>query len=202
MIARLTGQLVERAGSRGVLDVRGVGYEVHAPARALEAWQAEEQAVVHISTQVREDSITLYGFATTVEREAFGVLLSVKGIGPRIALNALDTLSPTSLAQAVASSDTRTLSRVSGIGKKTAQRMCLELKDKLPASIELPASAARAPVARPSRPSDPLAAALAQLGYKPAEIEAARAYLEAEGPGPDRSISDRLAAALRYLYAR
>src|SRR5690606_11010653 len=104
MIARLVGTLVDFEGNRGIVDVHGGGGEVCATSRALAAWSAEgSEGTIHVSTQVREDAITLYGFPTALERQAFGVLLGVSGVGPKLALACLEALSVGELARAAES---------------------------------------------------------------------------------------------------
>jgi Holliday junction DNA helicase RuvA len=199
MIALLKGTVVHREPNRAIVEVRGVGYEVFAPNRAIEAWAtATDDAVVHVATVVREDAIQLYGFGTAAERAAFGVLQSVSGIGPKLALACLDAFPVESLARAVDSDDVGLLSRVPGVGKKTAQRLALELKGKLP-----PAGAGGGPVTSPpqGRPADDtFGLALLRLGYTRAEIERARSGIAREGVADDASMEDKLRAALRVLY--
>lgn len=203
MIGRLRGALVHREGTQGIIDVGGVGYLVHAPATALDTWGDQPEAVeAHVSTQVREDAITLFGFATWDDRALFECLLGVGGVGPRIALACIDTLSPASLAQAIQTNDVRTLSKVPGVGKKTAQRLALELRDKLPTS-GFDAAVARAQArAAPAKAvsDDHFTAALQRLGYSKSEIAFARDRLK--GTVDDASLSDRVRAALRVLYER
>lgn len=195
MIARLVGRLVERDGNRGVIDVQGVGYEVFAPARALDAWTAATEPVtVQVSTHVREDAITLYGFPTPLDRQAFGALTGVTGVGPKIGLAALDALAPDALALAIERDDVPALSRIPGVGKKTALRLALELKGKLPVGLSVtPVPVGRRAVA------DDLALALAQLDYGKSEIDRAAAALERAGIGVDTPLPQRLSAALRAL---
>lgn len=199
MIARLTGTFAERDGARAILDVHGVGWEVFAPDRAIAAWQTADRCVAHVSTQVREDAITLYGFATDLDRRAFEALLGVSGIGPKIALAALDAFEVPQLVEAVERDDVLALSRIPGVGKKTAQRLALELKGKLPVVfVPGPAPvAARAPVAE-----DALPLALARLGFGRTEIQRAVDALSDQGIAADAPVSDRLAAALRVLSSR
>ena len=203
MIAMLTGRVVAEASlvrpgepGRAVLDVRGVGYEVHAPSRTLQGWLGEEEVVVHVSTQVREDAITLFGFGSGLERDAFLVMLGVTGVGPRMAISALEALSVEELHRAVESDDVVTLSRIPGVGKKKAQRMALELKGKLPVGFEVTPGRHHAPA---RRPADDLPLALAQLDYGKTEIDRALAGLEAQGIGIDAPLQDRLKAALQIL---
>lgn len=195
MIGRLTGQWHSEGVGQGIIDVGGVGYEVHAPARAILVWEGTEQVVVHIRTQVREDAITLYGFSDAVDRQAFDVLLTVTGVGPRMALATLDTLTVAELFRAVQTDDVIALSSIPGIGRKKAQRLALELKGKLPSDLDV---VGRAPE-RPRAPADDLPLALAQLQYGKSEIDRALAGLAKLGVADDAPLQERLAAALRVL---
>ena len=202
MIARLRGALVHRDGTQGIIDVGGVGYLVNAPASALDTWgDRPDEVEAHVSTQVREDAITLFGFISWDDRSLFESLLGVSGVGPRIALACLDTMSPATLTQAIHANDVRTLSKVPGVGKKTAQRMALELRDKLPAvSFTAPAGRVHARPSAAKTSDDTFAAALQRLGYTRAEVSFARDRLK-DLP-EDTPLSDRLRAALRVLYER
>jgi Holliday junction DNA helicase RuvA len=196
VIGQLRGELVWRHGSTAVIDVSGVGYEVSAPAASLDAWQAEGGPVVAIvSTQVREDAITLFAFASREEREAFHVLLGVSGIGAKLALAALDSLGAGPLRVAVETGDVTALCRITGVGKRTAQRMAVDLKGKLPAVGGLPsASSGKKPAAAAP---DMFAMALERLGWSKAEIDAARLRLEAAGLAEDAPVGERVRIALR-----
>jgi Holliday junction DNA helicase RuvA len=195
MIARLLGELVSHQGNRGIIDVAGVGYEVFAPGRCLTQWASNPIALTaFISTQVREDSITLYAFSSDTDREAFCTLLSVSGVGPKVALACLNGLDVDTLDQAIQSDDLVTLSGIPGVGKKTAQRLALELKGKLPtAAFGTPRAKAS------SAPADPLPLALARLGYKKSEIDRALQALAQQNITAEQSVSERLAASLRIL---
>lgn len=195
MIATLRGRLVASEGARGVVDVNGVGWEVFATRRSLDAWAGDDEVLVHVSTQVREDAIQLFGFATDLERRAFEVVLGVDGFGPRLALAALDGLALPELHKAVESDDVRSLSRIPGVGTKKAQRLALELKGKLPVDFAVTSGAARA---RPSPEEDKLALALAQLQYGKSEIDRARAALAEQGLA-DAPLEQKIGAALRVL---
>jgi Holliday junction DNA helicase RuvA len=195
MIARLCGKLLDYSANRGIFDVNGVGYEVFATEGDLATWSGQESAIVSVSTQVREDSIHLYGFANEDKRLAFEVLLSVSGVGPKVALATLNTFSAAELAQAVETDDIRSLNQISGVGKKTAQRLALELKGKLKISFE-PTSRARGQAAGPA---DPLPLALARLGYTKTEIDSALRALQSMGVSTEADVSERLRAALRAL---
>lgn len=195
MIARLRGELVSHQGNRAIIDVAGVGYEIFAPERCVTQWASEHAEVTaFISTQVREDSITLYGFASDTDRQAFCTLLSVSGVGPKVALACLNGLDVDTLDHAIQSDDLRTLSGIPGVGKKTAQRLALELKGKLP-TASLGAQHSKVS----SSPADPLPLALARLGYKKSEIDRALQALAQQDINAERSVSERLAASLRIL---
>ena len=132
MIGRLSGRLLEKLPPHLLLDVQGVGYEVDAPMTTFYQLPAVGEAVtLHIHQVVREDALLLYGFASRAERETFRQLLKVSGIGAKIALAILSSLSADELALAVAGENVARLSKVPGIGKKTAERLILELRGKL-----------------------------------------------------------------------
>ncbi|MEQ1502862.1 MAG: Holliday junction branch migration protein RuvA [Myxococcota bacterium] len=194
MIGRLTGKLVEREGIRAIVDVGGVGYEVFAPTRSLDGWIGQDAITVYVSTQVREDAITLYGFESDLDRKAFLVLIGVSGFGPKMALATLDTLPVGELHRAVEADDVATLGRIPGVGAKKAQRLALELKGKIPVSFDVPTRASTRP-----KVADPLPLALAQLEYGRSEIDKALAALDQEGLGADAPLEQRLKAALRVL---
>lgn len=197
MIGRLHGQVLER-GLDGtcIVDVSGVGYEVHVPA----AWAAQlppppATVTVHVHTQVREDAITLYGFADEHERQTFRIILGVSGVGPRIALALLSALSADGLGAAVTRGDLASLKAVSGVGKKLAERLVLELKDKLP-SVGAPISAPRTAPPPAKGPEGVLFGALVGLGYKPSQAEAAIGHLSNLD---DRPVEELLREALARL---
>jgi Holliday junction DNA helicase RuvA len=194
MIGRLRGQIVERDGNEAVLDVGGVGYRVTAPASALDAWLGAEEITASVSTIVREDAIALYAFASRADRDAFEVLIGVSGIGAKLALAALDTLGLAELRRAIETSDVVRLSRIPGVGKRTAQRLALELQGKLPAGeLVVPGLPA---VAAP-KVDDMFALALERLGWGRAEIESARERVSAAGLADDAPVVDRVRLALR-----
>lgn len=195
MIARLRGEVASVHGDAVVLDVHGVGYLVHAPGRVLVEAAAGAEMTLHISTIVREDAFLLYGFASIADRDAFDVLRGVNKIGPKHALAVLSTMTRDELARAVAAEDLAALSRVPGIGRKTASRMVLDLKGKLPTEFLADPVASAAPVAAPAGP-DPLVLALGRLDYRKSEIDKAVAAV----PGADDApLDQRLRAALRVL---
>ncbi|MEK8086300.1 Holliday junction branch migration protein RuvA [Aquabacterium sp. A3] len=189
MISRLTGVLAEKAPPHVLVDVQGVGYEVQVPMSTFYNLP-ELGAKVTLLTQfiVREDAQLLFGFLTAAERESFRELVKVSGVGPRIALALLSGLSANELAQAVSAQDTTRLVKVPGIGKKTAERLLLELKGKLAPALVLPGQAAA------SDAQADILQALMALGYSDKEAQAALKALPA-----DVSVSDGIKQALKAL---
>jgi Holliday junction DNA helicase RuvA len=171
MIARLSGILLHKDPPLMVIDVNGVGYEVEAPLGVFSDLPENGQAVaIVIHHQFSQDSQTLYGFASKVERELFRKLLKISGIGAKVALSILSGASGEELATYVATGDVASLTRLPGIGKKTAERIIVELRDKLE-GMALPAGgAATAQAAAPTGAAAEARAALASLGYKPTEV--------------------------------
>lgn len=196
MIARLKGLIDSVAADTCVIDVNGVGYLVAASARTLGGLgPVGSAAVLHIETQVREDAIQLFGFGTGEERDWFRLLLSVQGVGGRVALAILSVLTPAELQHAVAARDTASVARANGVGPKLAARIVNELKDKagaLPAGVALaPISAERARGAV----ADTLSA-LANLGFRP--LDASRAVAEAVAElGEAAAVGELLRVALK-----
>lgn len=200
MIARLVGLLISRDMERAVIDVRDVGYAVRAAKKDLDAWaQAEGKVEIHISTDVREDAITLYGFSADLDRVAFERLRQVSGVGPKVALATLDTLDLAGLVGAVEAGNLTALTKIPGVGKKLAQRMALELKGKLPAGFTAPQTGAAAAAPEPDAGPDPLVFALERFGYSRSEINRAKSSLEREGLGPSAPVAKRIQRALRLL---
>ncbi len=164
MIARLTGTLAAKSLDTIILDVGGVGYELFVPLSVMESLaNLGDRATLAVHTLVREDAITLYGFATSADRLLFQRLMTVSGVGPKLALQALSVYSGAELQTALVTSDERSLMRISGIGKKTAQRMLLELSEKV-ALMDLGGGAASAPVGS-SRVVSDLVLGLLDLGF-------------------------------------
>jgi holliday junction DNA helicase RuvA len=175
MIAQVSGVLVEREGDMVViLTDGGVAYEVSVPLGVFERLPARGgRCALHTELVVREDAWTLYGFDSLTERAIFQRLLTASGLGPRLALAILSTLGPERAVRSIQGKDIAALSTVSGIGKKRAEKLAVELSDRF-------ADLAIAPAAGPSRPADEAARALAALGYGPAAAdEAIRAALAA-----------------------
>lgn len=202
MIGRLVGELVtDDIDGTIILDVRGVGYEVTVPLGAVGRARRERSAsdgslALFVHTHVREESLNLYGFASEDERRVFRLLLALPGVGPKLALSVLSELPPIELALAVQRGDIKRLNRISGVGKKTAERLVLELKEKL---AKLPLNSDANTGASPPLEGERqrLIGALTNMGYKPAEAESAVSTLDERiGQEP---ISDLLRAALAHL---
>jgi len=194
MIARLSGILAEISADGAVIDVAGVGYQVLASARTLDALGPVGGEVLLLTEmQVREDSMTLFAFGTAGEREAFRALTSVQGVGGRVALAILSALGPDELSQAVSSGDKAMIARAQGVGPKLAQRIANELQGKL-GSPGL-AGAAGAAIPRVGAAADAVSA-LGNLGFKPAEASAAVAAAQDE-LGPDAQLDALVRLALR-----
>ena len=182
MIARLSGTVLEKHPMRVVLDVGGVGYDVHVPLSSFSAiGEAGAALTLRIHTHVREDALLLFGFASTLEQALFERLIAVSGIGPKLALSVLSGLAPNELVQAISGSDVARLTSIPGIGKKTAERIVLELKEKLGGAIE-PGLAAVG-----DGPSHLVARdALVELGYSLVDAERALADVDPELPAEER----------------
>jgi Holliday junction DNA helicase RuvA len=168
VIAHLTGRLLQKAPQAVVIDVGGVGYRAFIPVSTFYRLGEEGSEVsLRIHTHVREDSLALYGFASPAEHALFERLIDVAGVGPRLAVNILSGIEADDLVEALRSSDVARLVRVPGVGRKTAERLVVELKDKMPA-----AAAARGPAeADGLTPKEDLLSALANLGYSRGEAE-------------------------------
>lgn len=196
MIALLRGRPAHRALDSVVLDVGGVGYLVSAPSGLIQRLPSDRDSTLHISMIVREDAMQLFGFESPEERDVFDMLRQVTGVGPRTALSLLSALSADELAGAVDRGDTKTLCRAPGVGKKLAERLCLELENKLPRGFRpTTAGAASAPVVAPD---DPLPLALARLEYKKSEIDVALGH-ETVAKFGEAPLESRLRAALQVL---
>ena len=193
MIARLTGTLAELTADAAVIDVAGVGYLVQMSGRTLDALGGVgAEVMVMTELQVREDQWTLFGFGSASERASFRALTSIQGVGGRLALAILSTLSPDELAGAVANGDKAMIGRANGVGPKLAQRITNELAGKLGAPG---LGAALAPSARTTAAQDALSA-LANLGFKPMEASSAVAAASAD-LGPDATLDALVRLALK-----
>ena len=196
MITFLKGTLTDALPTQAVIDVNGIGYEVLIPLSSFEKLPALGQAVT-LKTQlvVREDSQTLYGFTTDDERDLFKLIQSVSGIGPRLALNVLSGMSVVTFKGAIGAGDVKLLSSINGVGKKTAERMVLELKDKVGVAVGAATALGQAAAPRDKTIAD-AAAALEALGTKPAEAQKAAQAAQAM-LGPKAAVEELVRAALK-----
>ncbi len=193
MIGKLKGKVDAIGESHAIIDVAGVGYEVQCSSRTLRNMQHGQDVALTIDTHVREDAIRLFGFQSEVERSWFRTLQTIQGVGAKVALSALGTLSPQDLANAIALGNWAAIEQTPGVGKKLAQRIVLELKDKAPAltvvGVNLPpAKAGSKPAADTGAPSSAAEAisALTNLGYNPMQASAAvAAAMQELGDGAD-----------------
>jgi Holliday junction DNA helicase RuvA len=186
VIAHLTGSLLKKTPQVAIIDNGGVGYEVHVPLSTYYALPSEEEAVsLHIYTHVREDALTLFGFHTLLEKEIFLMLTSITGIGPKLANNILSGIGPEELLAAMAAGDALRLQAIPGVGRKTAERIALELKEK---AAEM-GSERRAPAVQIANDEaqsvfEDALSALLNLGYSPRLAKGAvRRALGAAGEG-------------------
>jgi holliday junction DNA helicase RuvA len=196
VIARLKGTLVEKSPSRLIVDVGGVGYDVLVPLSTFYGLGDPGSSVaLRVHTHVREDVIALYGFASPLEQDLFERLIAISGIGPKLALAVLSGIDPGELVRAIRSQDVARLTRIPGVGKKTAERIGLELKDRLPQTTS-PAGQPEAGGAGHELRDD-LLSALANLGYQRATAEkAVDAVLKKT---PDASFEQALRDVLRGM---
>jgi len=206
LIGRLTGRVVEE-GADGivVIDVGGVGYEVSVPLGTLGRATLEPSGPVtlFIHTHVREDAFLLYGFASREDRAAFRALIGISNIGPKIAMAILSALSANEMAVVIARGETARLTAIPGVGKKTAERIVLELKDKLivpPSALVKPAPGAPPPPAAVSSKGELLQGALTRMGFRPAEAERAVTSLGARVE--TEPLGDLVREALALLSSR
>jgi len=179
LIGRLTGRIVaDSADGMLVLDVSGVGYEVMVPLGTVGRLAVEVGVVtLFVHTHVREDALLLYGFATLEDRAAFRLLTGISAIGPKIAMSILGALTVADLASAVTRGETTRLTKIPGVGKKTAERIALELKDKLVASKVVGATPSAAAAPANAAKAELVHGALTRMGFRPAEAERAIASL-------------------------
>lgn len=195
MIGRLRGSIIDHgADGSCVVDVGGVGYEVFIPLGAL-GRLGDGAIELHIHTHVREDALVLYGFETAEDRIAFRALLGVSSIGPKLAMSIMGAMNAQELAIAVARADKPRFKGISGVGKKTIERILLDLKDKLPIAggpVERAASSSPTPT---TGPGAAVVGALVQLGYKRPVAERAAEAVVAENE--ERSLEVLLREALR-----
>jgi Holliday junction DNA helicase RuvA len=195
VIAHLEGTLAEKRDGEVIVDVGGVGYRVHVSSACLAALPARGERVrLRTHTHVREDALDLYGFQDEEEESVFRELIGVKNVGPRAAQNILSGIEARQLAAAVVSGDVARLTQVPGVGKKTAERLVVELKEKLAAlarTASPEAGGRRGPLV------EQLEQALVGLGYRPQQ--AAQAAEAVAGDAPDRPLDEMLRDALKRL---
>jgi len=190
MIATLRGEISQIEDNAIVLEVGGVGLRVFVPATLRTKLKAGEAVFLYTHLVVREDALTLYGFESQADRELFIILLGVDGVGPKVALSVLSTMTLDAVQRAVFADEAELLSRVPGVGKKTAQKMALHLKDKLKPTDAL------AKVAAMSDKDSEVLAALTALGYSVVEAQAAIQSIAKDAPD---NVEERLRLALQYF---
>jgi Holliday junction DNA helicase RuvA len=190
MIATLRGEVTQIEENAIVLEVGGVGLRVFVPATLRTKFRAGEKAFLFTHLVVREDALTLYGFESQADRELFTILLGVDGVGPKVALSVLSSMTLDAVQRAVFADEGELLSRVPGVGKKTAQKMALHLKDKLKPTDAL------AKVAAMSDKDSEVLAALTALGYSVVEAQAAIQSIAKDAPD---DVEERLRLALQYF---
>ncbi len=198
MIAFLNGRVLSKGPARLIVDVQGVGYDVHVPLSTYyDIGDAGAAVALRIHTHVREDALQLYGFLTELEQQVFEHLIGISGIGPKLAVSVLSGIEPGELVAAVQRADVARLTRVPGIGRKTAERIVLELKDRLGA-LAVPATLDAHLPSPPDRLRADLLSALQNLGYqRPLAEKAVDAALGRTGEPP--TLEHGLRAALREL---
>jgi Holliday junction DNA helicase RuvA len=198
MIGFLRGRVLEKQPNRVLVDVNGVGYEVFIPLSTFsEVGDEGAEVALRIHTHVREDALQLFGFLTVLERQMFERLITVSGIGPKLAIAVLSGLETRDLLAAVQRADIARLTTIPGVGKKTAERIVLELKDRLTQLAAPPPTDVKPITAESDRVRDDLLSALQNLGYhRPDAERAADAVLR---EAPDRSLESALKDALRHL---
>lgn len=206
MIAQLSGTLADKGLDTAVIDVGGVGFTVHISLATLQALPAPGQPAKLLTyLQVREDALTLYGFASAEERRAFELCISVTGVGPKMALSALSGLGPAELGAAIASEDVGRLVKVPGIGKKTAERLVMELRDKFKKTSSAGSSGKSDGRATGGRAASgvfgDVVGALCNLGYKSTDAERAVAHVLDSLPegASSPSLEEVLRRSLRSL---
>jgi Holliday junction DNA helicase RuvA len=197
VIAHLRGRIFEKHPNRLVLDINGVGYDVFVPLSTFYGLgEPGTETALRIHTHVREDALVLYGFATLLEQELFERLIGVSGIGPKVALAVLSGIEPLELIRAIERGDLARLTAIPGVGKKTSERLVLELKDRLPRAHVAAVTAGVAPP-EPSTVRDDVLSALVNLGYhRPLAEKAVESAIKAQ---PDGGFERTLKQALREL---
>jgi Holliday junction DNA helicase RuvA len=196
VIAYLRGRILEKHPNRVAIDVNGVGYDVAVPLSTFYGLgEPGVEVALRIHTHVREEALALYGFATSLEQDLFERLIGVSGIGPKLALSVLSGIEPLDLIRAIERSDLARLTAIPGVGKKTSERIVLELKDRLPHAQVAVAALGTSP--EPLTQRDDVLSALINLGYhRPLAERAADAAIKGT---PDGSFERTLKQALREL---
>ena len=195
MIGRLRGKVQFISEDELLVDVHGVGYLVNVPASTASLLADGKEGVLLISTYVREDAIVLYGFATEGEKELFDLLNTVSGVGPKLALSVLSTLSPDSFCQAILEGNLQRLTKIPGIGKRTGERLVVELKDKIAKRYTAIGVSPGISSGVSQTVSEAIESLLA-LGYSASEAEEAVAHLNLEGTESTESIIRRALGVL------
>lgn len=197
MIGRLSGVVLEKRPDRALVDASGVGYELHVPLGTFAALPAVgERASLHVHTHVREDAILLFGFATAEEKALFERLITVSGVGPKVALAVLSGLPLPELVGAIAAQNVKRLSTIPGVGKKLAERLGVELKDKVQGLLPGGAPSSAEPAGALGGLLEDAVGALLNLGYRKPQAEAA---VKAASETAVSDLSALLSAALRLL---
>jgi len=198
VIAQLRGRILEKHPNRVIVDVNGVGYEVSVPLSTFYVLgDAGADVALRTHTHVREDALALYGFATLLEQELFERLIGVSGIGPKVALAVLSGIEPLDLIRAIERGDLARLTAIPGVGRKTAERIVLELKDRLPRPQVAAAALGGGAMAAASDVRDDVLSALVNLGYhRPLAEKAAASAVQSV---PDAGFERTLKQALREL---
>ncbi len=198
MIAQLRGTLLEKHPSRVVVDVGGVGYDVQVPLSTFYGLgEPGATVVLRIHTHVREDLLALYGFSTPLEQDLFERLIAISGIGPKLGLAVLSGIEPVDLIRAIRTQDVARLTKIPGVGKKTAERIGLELKDRLPPIAVQASEPAHGSGRAEDQLRDDLLSALINLGYQAASAE--KAIDRVVKVSPDAGFEQALRDALRSM---
>ncbi|MBE6370728.1 MAG: Holliday junction branch migration protein RuvA [Lentisphaerae bacterium] len=202
MIAQLTGTLIDASFTEAIIDVNGVGYQVLIPMSTFDRLpRVDEKKSVTLLTwlQVREDALTLFGFATRQERDVFLLLITVNGIGAKTALNILSCMNVVSFCQAVASGDLKSLKKISGVGPKSAERILVELRDKIQKIAPETAFGGGAAPTKVDKAVEDAILALGQLGFQGPKFQKLVADVALEIPEDQRSTENIIRKALQAL---
>jgi Holliday junction DNA helicase RuvA len=193
MIANLNGKILEVRNDAVVVDISGIGFLVFIPSSLAAQIHPGESLYLHTFLVVRQDLLALYGFATNEEREIFNLLLGVNGVGPRLALAIISALNPDTIRNAIIQENPEVFNRVSGVGKKTAQKILLQLHDRIPIITGLESLASISDV------DSEVLAALTVLGYSVVEAQSALQSIPRDAP---KETEERLKLALQYFSSR